>query len=101
MIAEGHPGDLKRAVGGDVIVVHTRAPEEVAKKLEDELKVASEAMDRQVRITSERADELVLDVYRCCGELAESVTVGRPTLEDVFVAHTGQRFYVGEDEEDV
>jgi len=101
MIAEGDPGDLKRAVGGDVIVVQTRSPEEVAKKLEDELNVASEAMDRQVRITSERGDELVSDVYRCCGELAESVTVGRPTLEDVFVAHTGQRFYVGEDEEDV
>ena len=100
MIAEGTPGDLKRAVGGDVIVVKTSVPEDVVKKLKDELDVTSEALDREVRITSDRGGELISDVYRCCGDLAESVTVGRPTLEDVFVAHSGQRFTIGGDEND-
>ena len=98
MIATGKPSDLKREVGGDVIVVQTREPEDVASSIRTDLNLESEIVDGQVRITSDRADEFVSEVYRSCGDLAESVTVGRPTLEDVFVAHSGKRFHVGEED---
>ena len=94
-IAEGDPGALKREVGGDVIVVQTRVPDQVCDALKREINLDSEVLDGQVRVTAREADTLVAEVYRCCGELAESVSVGRPTLEDVFVAHSGQRFEVG------
>jgi len=98
MIAEGKPGELKRSVGGDVIVVQTSLPDEVAVALQENLGLDAEMVDGDVRITSDRAKELVADVYRACGDLADSVSIGRPTLEDVFVAHTGQRFVVGGDD---
>lgn len=97
MIAEGKPGDLKRSVGGDVIVVQTRSEEAVVERLRTDLQLECELLDGQIRITSDRGDALVSDVYKCCGELAESVSVGRPTLEDVFVTLSGQKFAVGED----
>lgn len=97
MIAEGGPGELKRSVGGDVMVIQTRSPGEVSEKLKAELQLTPEVLDGQVRITVERGEELVSDVYRCLGELADSLTLGHPTLEDVFVAHTGQRFEIGYD----
>ena len=100
MIAEGEPGTLKRSVGGDVIVIQTPVPEKVAGKLKSELLLESEQLDGQVRITVERGDDLVSDVYRCVGALSESLTVGHPTLEDVFVAHSGRRFEIGDRDED-
>lgn len=98
MIAEGAPGDLKRSVGGDVMVIQTRFPEDVSEKLKKEMQLSSEIVDGQVRITAERGGELVSDVYRCVGDLAESLTLGHPTLEDVFVAHSGQRFEIGDED---
>jgi ABC-2 type transport system ATP-binding protein len=98
MIAEGAPGELKRSVGGDVLVIQTRFPEDVSEKLKVEMQLATEVLDGQVRITAERGEELVSDIYRCVGELAESLTLGHPTLEDVFVAHSGQRFEIGDDD---
>jgi ABC-2 type transport system ATP-binding protein len=32
------------------------------------------------------------------GEQVESITFGKPTLEDVFVHLTGHRFYAGKEE---
>ena len=98
MISEGNPGDLKRGVGGDVIVIQTRAAEDVSFALKGQLDLECETLAGQVRITSSRADELISDVYRVCGDLADSVSIGRPTLEDVFVEHSGQRFEIGDDD---
>jgi ABC-2 type transport system ATP-binding protein len=98
MIAEGDPGDLKRSVGGDVMVIQTHSPGDVSEKLKAEMQLTPEVLDGQVRITVERGEELVSDVYRCLGELVASLTLGHPTLEDVFVAHTGQRFEIGDDD---
>ena len=95
MIAEGAPGDLKRSVGGDVIVVQTRSPEQAAETLKRDLEVDCEVLDDQIRVTSERGEDLVANVYKCVGNLSESVSVGKPTLEDVFVAHSGRQFHTG------
>ena len=81
-----------------MIVIQTRAAEDVSFALKGQLDLECETLAGQVRITSSRADELISDVYRVCGDLADSVSIGRPTLEDVFVEHSGQRFEIGDDD---
>lgn len=92
MIADGVPADLKRSVGGDVIVIQTADPEGTAARVAERCGVTGEVIDGEVRVTSPDAGQLVTDVYRAVGDDADSVTVGRPTLEDFFVLKTGSRF---------
>ena len=48
-----------------------------------------------VRIPDVDDDDRVAEVYRRFSDRIDSVTLARPTLEDVFVAKTGRGFEVG------
>ncbi len=50
-------------------------------------------MDGAIRIERTRGHELVRDLIDAFGEEIESVSFGKPTLEDVFVHLTGHQFF--------
>lgn len=96
MAATAPPGELKAEVGGDVVVIHAPAPELLRAKLMHQLKLASTLVDGTLRIERTRGHELVRDVVDAFGAEIDSVTFGKPTLEDVFVHLTGHRFRTSE-----
>ena len=49
-------------------------------------------MDGAIRIERTRGHELVRDLIDAFGEEIESVSFGKPTLEDVFVHLTGHQW---------
>jgi ABC-2 type transport system ATP-binding protein len=99
LVAIAPPGELKQQVGGDVMVISTPAPEALAQKIALKLQVRAALVDGTLRIERPRGHELVARlVDEFAGEI-ESVTFGRPTLEDVFVHLTGHRFVAGPREE--
>jgi len=93
------PGELKTRVGGDVIVIHTADAENLCRKIQQRMHVAGSVVDGTVRIERPRGHEFVRDVVDTFGEEIESVTFGKPTLEDVFVHLTGHQFYGGKVED--
>jgi daunorubicin resistance ABC transporter ATP-binding subunit len=103
---EGTPAALKRDLGGDAITVtltddsSPSAIDEAAGVLE-RLSDAGEAAryDRSIRIFTRSASSRLADVVRALD--AASVKVARlelsePTLDDVFLRHTGNRMRVEE-----
>ena len=86
------PGELKQRVGGDVMVITATAPEALAQKIASRLQVNAALVDGTLRIERPRGHELVTRLVDEFGGEIESVTFGRPTLEDVFVHLTGHRF---------
>ena len=50
-------------------------------------------VDGTIRIERLRGHELVRDVVDAFGDEIESVSFGKPTLEDVFVHLTGHQFF--------
>ena len=56
-------------------------------------KLKSQLVDGAIRIEKLRAHELVRDLIDAFGEEIESVSFGKPTLEDVFVHLTGHQFF--------
>jgi len=50
-------------------------------------------VDGAVRIEKLRGHELVRDLIDAFGDEIESVSFGKPTLEDVFVHLTGHQFF--------
>ena len=54
--------------------------------------VRATLVDGMIRVERPRGHEFVRDVVEAFGSEIESVTFGKPTLEDVFVHLTGERF---------
>jgi ABC-2 type transport system ATP-binding protein len=92
LVAIAPPGELKQRVGGDVMVISAAAPEALAQKIDQRLQVRAALVDGTLRIERPRGHELVARLVDEFGGEIESITFGRPTLEDVFVHLTGHRF---------
>jgi ABC-2 type transport system ATP-binding protein len=89
IVALGTPDELKAAVGGDVLVIRATAPEALRERLAARLGLDVRLVDGTLRIERPRGHELVRDVVEAFPGEVRSVTVGKPTLGDVFVRLTG------------
>jgi len=86
------PAELKSRVGGDVVVIHAHAPELLQRKMLQRLRLGSRLVDGTLRIERPRGHEIVREVVETFGDEIESVSFGKPTLEDVFIHLTGHQF---------
>lgn len=96
LVAIGPPAELKAAIGGEVVVIHARRCEALKHKLDQRFGLNSSVVDGTIRIERPRGHELVAAVVEAFGDEIESVSVGKPTLEDVFVHLTGHQFFSAE-----
>jgi ABC-2 type transport system ATP-binding protein len=92
MVALAAPGELKGRVGGDVVVIRANDLEGLRARVESRMQVKATLVAGTLRIERSRGHELVRDVVEAFGPEIESVSFGKPTLEDVFVHLTGRRF---------
>ena len=99
LVAIAPPGELKGQVGGDVMVISGSALEMLAQKIAREFQISAALVDGTLRIERPRGHELVARLVDEFGGEIDSVTFGRPTLEDVFIHLTGHRFVAGPREE--
>ncbi len=93
LVREGAPSELKAEIGGAVVRVSADDPAEVAAALETEFEVRDAQVDgREVRFEHPDGGQWA---YRLAGRFEDridSVTVSKPSLEDVFLHHAGRRF---------
>jgi ABC-2 type transport system ATP-binding protein len=93
LVALGTPGELKARLGGDVVVVQAVDPPALQVKLRERLGCEPLLVDGVLRVELPRGHEFVREVVEAFPGEVQSVTFGRPTLEDVFVHLTGQRLW--------
>jgi ABC-2 type transport system ATP-binding protein len=86
------PAKLKEAIGGDVITLSAREPARVAEIIKSRFGLPPETLDGMVRLERERGHEFVPQLIEALPGLVDSVSVGKPTLEDVFIRVTGRLF---------
>jgi len=86
------PGAMKEKIGGDVISLSTREPAMVARTIRERFGVETEAVENAVRLERPRGHEFVPQLIEAMTGLIDSVSVGKPTLEDVFIRVTGRFF---------
>ena len=93
LVACGAPRDLKAEIGGDVIVIATAAPEALRGEVERLCGARASVVDGTLRLERPRGHEPIPRLLETFGDRIDSVTIGRPTLLDVFVLKTGHRFW--------
>lgn len=91
IVRMGTPEEMKREVGGEVLDIRSRTPEPLIESLKREFGLEIRSLNGSLRIEKENAHRLVPQLVDRFGDEIESITLGRPTLEDVFIHHTGRR----------
>jgi len=93
LVALDTPDALKARVGGDVVAIRTQDLHEFRDKLIKRFGCEPAVVDGSLRVERPRGHEFVREVVEAFPGEVQSVTFGRPTLEDVFIHQTGHRFW--------
>ena len=99
LVEVGTPEELKAELGGETVTLDTadagRLAERIRRKLGFEVQVSGE----RVRIADVNGMATARKLLEGFGAEVRAVTVGRPTLEDVFLARTGRGLASAEEPE--
>ena len=95
IIALDTPENLKATVGGDVIHVHTSDPTRAVERLRTRLQVEPRVVDGVVMVELPQGERMVPQVVQVLSNgdpplEVQSISLRRPTLEDVFIKLTGR-----------
>jgi ABC-2 type transport system ATP-binding protein len=93
LVAMGTPEALTREIGGDVILLEARDPQALADKIRARFQIDATVMDKEVRLEIENGHHFVPEVVEAFPGEITSLSVSKPTLEDVFIHRTGHRFW--------
>lgn len=97
LVGLGTPAEMKAEIGGDVLSleVHKGAADAtaLAERIRQRFGVEATVVDGSVRIEREHGHRFLTDVVEAFPGEIDSVSVSKPTLEDVFISRTGHRFW--------
>jgi ABC-2 type transport system ATP-binding protein len=87
------PVALQAAVGGDSITIRTSDPATLSADIERQLGASAKVVDGSVRLEQTNGHQWIPRLVDAFPDRIESITLGKPTLEDVFIHFTGHRFW--------
>jgi ABC-2 type transport system ATP-binding protein len=93
LVALGKPDDLRSEVGGDSITIDSPGPTELAAAISQKFGVAAVVMDAAVRLEVPAGHQWIARLVEAFPGQIAAIRLGKPSLEDVFIARTGHRFW--------
>ena len=91
LVAQGTPDELRASVGGDCLSIQTTAPAELSTAIRERFSVEPTVVGTELRIEHSDGHELLRDLCIAFPDRIRSISLGKPTLDDVFIARTGRR----------
>ena len=92
LIACDTPAILKDQIGGDVITLTAEDPAALRRAIVKKFNLDPVVIGTSIRIERDRGHEFIPQLVEAFPGMIRSVSLGKPTLEDVFVRVTGRRF---------
>lgn len=93
LVALDTPANLQASIGGDSLLIRTSDPGALAERINKQFDCGAFVLDGAVRLERANGHEWVPRLAQAFPREIESITLGKPTLEDVFIARTGHRFF--------
>jgi ABC-2 type transport system ATP-binding protein len=93
LVALGAPDELRAQVGGDSITIETTDPPALADAIRDRFSLTTKVVDEAVRLEVEGGHQWISRLVEAFPGRITAIRLGKPTLEDVFIARTGHRFW--------
>lgn len=89
LVAMGSPAELKETIGGDIVALVSKRPETLRKQIARRFKIPTTLVDGELRLGVKHGVKLIPRLTRTFSGLIQSITVRKPSLEDVFLERTG------------
>jgi ABC-2 type transport system ATP-binding protein len=96
IVGVGTPAELRSQIGGDVVVLESNDAIALAAKVEQRFAAHVSVLDGKVRAEIANGHRFAAEVVEAFRGEITSVSISKPTLEDVFIARTGHRFWTDE-----
>ncbi len=87
------PAALQASIGGDAITIRTADPRRLADQITSRFDCPATVVDGSVRLEQPNGQQWVARLVDALGDEIDSITLGKPTLEDVFIHATGHHFW--------
>ncbi len=98
LVALDTPDALRQSVGGDAVTIDALDPALLAREIGQRFSLAAQTIDGQVRLEVPEGHTWVARLVAAFPGQITAVRLGKPTLEDVFIARTGHHFWREHDE---
>jgi ABC-2 type transport system ATP-binding protein len=93
VICQGKPSQLRHSLGGDIVSVRTPKAKELAEKISAQFGLNPMTLGHDIRVLPKDMVSLVNFLLTNSSDMFDSFSVGKPTLEDLFIEKTGHRFW--------
>ncbi len=93
LVALGTPAALRAEIGGDCLTILSPDPPRLAERIVERFGVTPRQIGLALRIERQRGHELLRELVEAFPDEITSVSLGKPSLEDVFIVKTGHRFW--------
>ncbi|HEV2113556.1 MAG TPA: ABC transporter ATP-binding protein [Terriglobales bacterium] len=93
VVALGTPAQLKHEIGDDVMLIEARDPESLSTRMESRFRVKPSLVGGKLRLEKSGGHRFATEITEAFPGEVISISVSKPTLEDVFIRRTGHRFW--------
>lgn len=93
LVALDSPDALRASIGGDCVSLRCDDPETLARSIRERFSVPVQQVGDSLRIERAEGHRLIVELIEAYPEAIASISLSKPTLEDVFVLRTGHRFW--------
>lgn len=93
LVALGSPSGLRESLGGECLSLRGRDLPALRARIQDRFAVEGRVVGESLRFEHPGGARLLAEITEAFGPEIESATIGKPTLEDVFISRTGHRFW--------
>ena len=93
IVALGTPAELRSEIGGDVILLEAADAASLASRIQQKFRIPAPVLDGKVRMERKEGHRFITDLVESFPGEIQSISVSKPTLEDIFIDRTGHRFW--------
>lgn len=93
LVALDTPVALQGSVGGDAITIRTEDPHGLAAEIQERFDCTPMVVDGSVRLEQPDGHQWVSRLVEAFPDRIDAITLGKPTMEDVFIHTTGHQFW--------
>jgi ABC-2 type transport system ATP-binding protein len=91
LVAVDTPDHLRATVGGDSITIQAHEPAVLAESIRGQFGLSPQIVDGEIRLEQPDGHRWVARLVEAFPGQVQAIRLGKPSLEDVFIARTGHR----------
>ncbi len=92
VVCEGRPSQLRHEMGSDLVSIRTSIPSELSESIQSKFDLSSSSLGNHLRVQPKDLESFVRFLVKEASSKLDNFTVGKPTLEDLFIEKTGHPF---------